>query len=322
MPIEYAEDAARLATPIEWVVDDLIASGSMYILAGKAKWGKKTLTAMHLGRCVASNSAFVGHQSHFRCVIYTFVEDGQKRARWRARQMGFYENQTWKDRTYGFTYGLSGYEEILAEMKAGGLQRVLWIIDPLVDIASSKGLDENSSVEMNALLREHRELAQKTDSTIILVHHFSKPGREMRGSSAFQGSVDGWGDSVPIEGRTDAVRQTWVLRDAAITEYNLQISIPQGTFEFSELEDDQLRSQQEGEVQRAVEDYMTDLPGGTERTNSEIHTAINGNRTNGERPIGEKRIRAAVTELIKDGVLRRRGPRGPVSVDETYQSSR
>jgi hypothetical protein len=78
------------------------------------------------------------------------------------------------------------------------LRPVLVVLDPLVSLSS--GLDENSNDDMEALLAELRTIASAEQTTILVVHHSGKNGKDgklsgdmaaARGASAIMGAVRG-----------------------------------------------------------------------------------------------------------------------------------
>lgn len=71
----------------------------------------------------------------------------------------------------------------------------LWIIDPLANLTSTLGLNENNNAEMNSLFRMLSDLADRHDVALLVVHHNRKPSAageavfEQRGASAITAAV-------------------------------------------------------------------------------------------------------------------------------------
>jgi hypothetical protein len=61
--------------PIEWVIDQLIAEGSLSVFFGEAG-AKKTYALLSLAVCVALGRPWLGHESHPRKVLIVDEESG------------------------------------------------------------------------------------------------------------------------------------------------------------------------------------------------------------------------------------------------------
>ena len=72
---------------------------------------------------------------------------------------------------------------------------VLWIVDPLANLTSALGLNENSNPEMNSLFRFLSDLADRYNVALLVVHHNRKPSADgdavfdQRGASAITAAV-------------------------------------------------------------------------------------------------------------------------------------
>jgi RecA-family ATPase len=60
------------------------------------------------------------------------------------------------------------------------------MLDPFIELHTA---DENSNMQIHALLAMLRTLARKTNSLIFLTHHSAKGGQGPRGAGAFTGTV-------------------------------------------------------------------------------------------------------------------------------------
>lgn len=298
---EPVEDAARLAEPIEWVVKDTLATGCVYILAGRAKLTRKTLTCMHLGRCIASGTPFFSRETRTRRVIYTMLEDGQKRARRRAAMMGFRE-PTWQPGHFMFEYEIEDYETTLRQMQTGELKNVLWIIDSLPEVVAHLGLDENKAGEITKFIRGHRKLAQAANSTIIFIHHMNKQGEKMRGSTAFEGSGDGWAEATALKNGVKGVKIVWTIRDGETQTFILDLSRDErGQLLFREVDIEAETEAAAEAITREIMAYMGDVPFDEGKSNADIHRGVNDRR--GGKGLGRDLIAKAVAVLRERGVL-------------------
>src|SRR4051812_47942951 len=90
-PLDSAPNASFLDLlpladePEDWVVEGMVNSSGLYIIAGEPKRSKKTLTCIWLSLCVAQGKPFLGRRTSRRPVVYTFLEDGQRRIARRLR---------------------------------------------------------------------------------------------------------------------------------------------------------------------------------------------------------------------------------------------
>lgn len=80
------------------------------------------------------------------------------------------------------------HDELRDHIRSIGARLV--VLDPMIELGGN--LSENDNIEMNFLVEKLRELAQQTDSAILMVHHTNKGGmgmNGMRGASAIAGRV-------------------------------------------------------------------------------------------------------------------------------------
>lgn len=215
-----AAQAAAHAVDTRWVVKDMLPEGALIIIAGPAKRGRKTLTGTHLGLCVARGENFIGQPVLQRPVLYSYFEDGLARVGRRMRAFGVDPAvgtngaPTREHPRFFYSIGGRGWREgELIRRVQQCSEPILWIIDPLIFLESLYQVeDENKATEIEKLLGPFRELTQGPQHhTIALVHHFKKSVAEKRGSSALDGSTDGWWDMHPQQGGN--VRIEWTLRD-------------------------------------------------------------------------------------------------------------
>lgn len=299
---EPVEDAAGLAEPIQWVIKDMLAAGCVYILAGRAKVTRKTLTCMHLGRCVSSGIPFFSRETYTRQVVYTMLEDGQKRARRRAAMMGF-RDPTWQRGDFMVEYEIEDYEATLRQMQTGELKNIVWVIDSLPEIVAHMGLDENKAGEMTKLIRGYRKLVQLANSTIIFIHHLNKGGEKMRGSTAFEGSGDGWAEAQPMKNGTPGVQITWTLRDGPSQRFILDLDRDErGQLMFREVDVEAETEARDASYDREVLAFMGTVPFEEGRSVDDIIAGVN-TRRGGAKGLGRDAVSKAVKRLRDEGAL-------------------
>jgi len=90
----------------------------------------------------------------------------------------------------------------------------IWMVDPIINFSSA---EENSNVEVHALLRRINQLATEFDCASVLVHHTKKPSQnkhtdfdQIRGASAFRGWFD---TGVMLTGESTDPLVSWEARN-------------------------------------------------------------------------------------------------------------
>jgi len=188
----HAELMAAAFPDPEWVVEELLAKGTLVVLGGKQKLGKSWL-CLQLAQAVASQGVFLGLEVKQGPVLYLALEDGAQRLKDR---LGKQHAQGDLPIQYRFEFpklnGPLGIERLASEIH--DLGALLVVIDTLAS-AKTGDLDENDAGEMSALCNPLRQVAQAEGCTILLVHHhgkgaFGDPGVDLRGSSALAAAAD------------------------------------------------------------------------------------------------------------------------------------
>lgn len=202
-----ANDLVLLAREQEFVIEDMAPTGSLIVVAGAPKVAKKTWLMIFMGFVVSLGRQFLGKKTLPMHVYYAFLEDGAVRVASRLSLLGLSERVD-----FTCLFSIDALHKVIATTKEAGTPIAL-VIDCLVVLEAAKKVrDENSAVQVEELLSELREFAHSTGSLVFLVHHFRKQGDTARGSSAIQGSVDGWWSITPSS--DDGIDIEWTLRDA------------------------------------------------------------------------------------------------------------
>lgn len=223
-------------TSLKWVVDGILPEGSLIMLAGSPKKSRKTLTAMHMGLCVAQGLPFLGKiATSCRRVVYTFLEDGPKRGARRFKQLGV-DPVLHQNVAMAATFGPGNYWTMHERISATK-EPILWVIDPLAELMTHcKVTDENNATEVTNFLRPLRELCQEKGHTIVLIHHFRKAGDRARGSSSLEAAVDGWWEFKPgraTPGQHHPVIARVTLRDGDDGTFGVKLIVDKATDQLS-----------------------------------------------------------------------------------------
>lgn len=228
-------EATRLlaeAADVEWLVPGLLPAGSVIIAAAAPKTGK-SLAAMNLGLAIARGAEFLGRPTTRRKVVYVALEDGRARVARRFKQLGLSE---FDDLEFYALFDAAQTKGLLAAIEKSP-EPLFVVIDPLIVLESQLDVkDENVALDIEKLFARLRSAAQKSRSTILLIHHFRKAGDTMRGSVALEGSSDGWW-LLHRKKRSGVVRVSVTLRDAEDTETAFEMVHEQDqlTFERHQL---------------------------------------------------------------------------------------
>ena len=175
--------------PIEWVIEQLIAEGSLSVFYGEPG-SKKTYALISLAVCVALGKNWLGHESNPRKVLIVDEESGERRLTLRIGaalrgELGGEETPLEFVSLAGFK--LDNKKDVkelyeLVENRDVGLL----IVDALADVMQG---DENSKQDTQPVFSVLRKIAEETNTAIIVIHHSNKSGG-YRGSSAIKGALD------------------------------------------------------------------------------------------------------------------------------------
>ena len=176
---------------LKWLVNELIPVG-LVSFAGRPKVGKSWM-ALQLAIAVASGGRFLDQQVEQGAVLYIALEDGKRRLKSRLEAMGV-EKNSGMPLTFKTEYRLlnaEGLDDLYLDAESG-LYKLI-VIDTFgraVGQIEVRDYSENVSI-----LAPLQSLAQRTDTTILLVDHHSKlsggnPIYDLIGSIGKAGTYD------------------------------------------------------------------------------------------------------------------------------------
>lgn len=184
--LEEIPDVMTMAIPpIEWLVDRMIARGTITLWAGAGGTAKSFL-AQKMGIAVATGSKFLGRACQLAPVLYLDYENPAYAVRSRLELMADAPIQTL--RVWGTwleqqppPIGNELLKDIAKEAKP------LIIVDPF---RFSHGQDENDSTAMSTVMRELRSYVS-AGCAVVILHHLAKTeGSTGRGSTAIRDHSD------------------------------------------------------------------------------------------------------------------------------------
>jgi hypothetical protein len=173
---------------MNWMVDGLLTTGGLSIIAGAPKSGKSTIIRQ-LGKAIAQGGEFLGRKCKQGSVLYLALEEQRALLSEQLRQLGV----TSEDPFFIHCGPVPDPNKAEALKRfAMNQQPMLIVIDTLVLFAD--GQDINNYNEMYKLLSFFRDLAREIGCHITFVHHQNKSEnrgtQSIMGSSAIHGAVD------------------------------------------------------------------------------------------------------------------------------------
>ncbi len=285
----FAHMSDLLAEPEEqvaWLVEGLLPSGGISLLAAKPKVGKST-TARCLALSVARGEPFLGRATAKGSVVYLALEEKRAEIVKHFRRQGATES----DAVYVHV-GIAP-QNALDELAAVivDLQPALIIVDPLLKLVRLR--DVNDYAEVSRALEPIIDLARQTGTHIMLVHHLNKGaqagGDAILGSTAIFGAVD---TAVVMRRHQDGTRTLETIQRYGedLPESVIVLDTQTGTVELAGT----VSERKLAEAQAAVLQVVKDAP----LTEAEIREATQMQAT---------LIARAIRTLVEQGALIRSG---------------
>jgi KaiC/GvpD/RAD55 family RecA-like ATPase len=172
--------------PVDWLIEGVVARGTLTLLAGREKEGK-SLLAMACAACGAGGGGTLAgiHVEPVRVLIID-AENGDRELHRRLRSLGLRANHAARIEVYEAT----GHDmrRHLHEIEAvlGSSKPDLLVLDSWRSLWAG---DENDSGEVAKVLDPLRNLIRRHNAGAVLIHHMRKGGG-YRGSSAIGASVE------------------------------------------------------------------------------------------------------------------------------------
>ena len=174
--------------PVPWVVEPILARGCVTLLAGREGRGKSMLAlalAAAIGRATLLLDVAgmpVGLGGH---VLYIDAENGEREAHRRVHGLSVKAGTLTYVEANGFD--LKHHLDELERLVRTHEPKVL-VLDCLRSLAP--GMDENDSMQVEAVLRPVVRLTQQLQIATLLLHHASRASGEYRGSTAIGAAVE------------------------------------------------------------------------------------------------------------------------------------
>ena len=181
------------ASKKDFIVDNLMKSNGVYCLVARPKVGK-SLLALQLANSIATGNTFLGFRTIPSPVLYISTEMNSRQMVDRIDKMklDFNDNnfkfieQNPKERNLNLMDLQLNFDDFSKEFNGRFV-----IIDMFSGIGFNSAYDLNNYQDIGqVIIPKFRELCQKYNFTILLVHHLNKNNTSL-GSTAIDGSVDG-----------------------------------------------------------------------------------------------------------------------------------
>lgn len=186
MPIS---DIVNSTKKIDWLVGGLLTTGGISVMSGEAKSGKSTLVRQ-LAKSVARGETFLKRKVKQGSVLILALEEQAEVLNEQFRALGVSK----KDNIMVHVGRIKG-EKAIDDLYAACLdfKPNLIIIDTLMLFCQTQNVNDYS--EMNKKLEDLRDVARKSGSHIICIHHKNKSKDNygtgsILGSAAIHGAVD------------------------------------------------------------------------------------------------------------------------------------
>ena len=235
---------------VEWLVEGLIPSTSLTVLAAQPKMGKSILT-LNLAINLRLGASFIGRVVTRTKTLILQLEDPPVLIRERLLKM----DAEGLDGIYiraGAPMTKDDWKALPAFIKAHDIG--LAIIDPYV--FAMRG-NEQDATQTATFLREIRELIFDTNCSILLVHHHKKSGGEhgqaLRGSSALLGAVDVALELVREDEQTPTATLKVTSRFASVEDEVIVLDTESLTWKSAGSADTYKRTKRENEILSALE---------------------------------------------------------------------
>lgn len=175
----------EMSTDVEslpWLVDGLMILGGLGILAGPSKAGKSTITRQ-LAQAVANGGEWLGRKTEKGTVLYLALEEQEQMLAYQLKKLGV------EDDNILYHVGPLNQGDLVDQLTQAinHHQASLVVVDTMILLSEFENLNDYN--EVYTKLSVIRNIARKTNSHILLIHHTNKAGGVLA-STAIQSAVD------------------------------------------------------------------------------------------------------------------------------------
>ena len=176
----------------EWLVKDILLDGGIATIYGESG-STKSFLAIDLAMNLAIGSEWFGLDVNRKIpVIYTALEGFGgvvKRIKGWCKRNEITPDNVFVDNDALLLGELGSVQGFINSYKAKNFDRGLVIIDTLN--MAIPDIEENSAASMSGVISKAKLIAEKLNSTVLIIHHSGKDeSKGMRGSSSLKASMD------------------------------------------------------------------------------------------------------------------------------------
>ncbi|WP_439370825.1 AAA family ATPase [Bradyrhizobium sp. DASA03120] len=188
----YREMERSAATPIAWLISNIITEGGLSVLWGKSG-SMKSFVALDMSLCIATGLAWHGNEVKKGTVIYVAAEGGfglKRRAiGWRKTRGRELSDPDFHLIDHSIALTSDDLNELIKKILEKELQPVLIVLDTLARTFGAG--DENKQADMGAYVQASDKLREATGANIMIIHHSGvHEDKRERGSNALRGAAD------------------------------------------------------------------------------------------------------------------------------------
>ena len=188
----YTIDELENLPKLNWLIKDILVDGGIATIYGESG-STKSFLAIDLAMHLATGSEWFGLEVNRGIpIIYTALEGFRgvvKRIKGWCKKNDLSPSNIFIDHDSLLLGEQGSVESFINYYKASNFNRGMIIIDTF-NMACAN-LEENSAKDMSSVITKAKLIAEKLNSTVLIIHHSGKDeSRGMRGSSSLKASMD------------------------------------------------------------------------------------------------------------------------------------
>lgn len=188
----YTIDELENLPKLNWLIKDILVDGGIATIYGESG-STKSFLAIDLAMHLATGSEWFGLEVNRGIpIIYTALEGFRgvvKRVKGWCEKNDISPTNIFIDDDSLLLGQQGSVESFIHYYKANNFHRGMIIIDTFN--MACPNIEENSAKEMSGVITKAKLIAEKLNSTVLIIHHSGKDeSRGMRGSSSLKASMD------------------------------------------------------------------------------------------------------------------------------------
>ncbi len=192
--VQFRSGSALDATPITYVVEDMLPAGMLGALGGKDGMGK-TLIGMEIIKCVLTGEKLFGRFAVQQGPAYAlFHDDPEFLVRERLDALGILDHphlHVATEQDVNMTDPKAMLTALIAVLKTAEPRPIFIFVDALYLFIPAGGASDqgNSAGAMGPVIEAFNQVTRETGSALLLVAHDNKAGSDIAGSYAIRAGL-------------------------------------------------------------------------------------------------------------------------------------